>query len=58
VPLLAGLPDDLEFVLGLHEGSVVAMAAGYAIAAVSPRWRSCTARRDWATRSPRSPRRG
>jgi benzoylformate decarboxylase len=36
VPLLAGLPDDLEFVLGLHEGSVVAMAAGYAIASGEP----------------------
>src|SRR4029450_2730094 len=31
VPFLAGLPDDLTFVLGLHEGSVVAMAAGHAI---------------------------
>jgi benzoylformate decarboxylase len=31
VPLLAGLPDDLRFVLALHEGSVVAMAAGYAL---------------------------
>src|ERR687884_454226 len=31
VPLLAGLPDDLEFVLALHEGSVVGMATGYAI---------------------------
>jgi benzoylformate decarboxylase len=31
VAFLAGLPDDLEFVLGLHEGSVVAMASGYAI---------------------------
>ena len=28
VPFLAGLPDDLEFVLALHEGSAVAMAAG------------------------------
>jgi benzoylformate decarboxylase len=31
VPLLAGLPDDLRFVLGLHEGSVVGMATGAAI---------------------------
>ncbi|HEX4811384.1 MAG TPA: thiamine pyrophosphate-dependent enzyme [Nonomuraea sp.] len=31
VPLLAGLPDDLRFVLALHEGSVVAMATGWAI---------------------------
>src|SRR5215208_4455921 len=28
VPFPAGLPPDLTFVLALHEGSVVAMAAG------------------------------
>src|SRR3954463_7200019 len=28
VPFLAGLPDDLRFVLALHAGSVVGMAAG------------------------------
>jgi len=31
VAFLAGMPDDFEFVLGLHESSVVGMAAGYAI---------------------------
>jgi benzoylformate decarboxylase len=31
VPLLAGLPDDLRFVLALHEGSVVGLATGAAI---------------------------
>ena len=31
VPFLADLPDDIDFVLGLHEGPVVAMATGYAI---------------------------
>src|SRR3954449_12181619 len=36
VPLLAGLPDDLEFVLALHEGSVVGMATGAAIASGQP----------------------
>ncbi len=36
VPFLAGLPEDLTFVLGLHEGSVVAMAAGYAIGRGAP----------------------
>ncbi len=36
VPLLAGLPDDLEFVLGLHEASVVGMASGYAIGSREP----------------------
>ena len=36
VPFLAGLPEDLRFVLALHEGSVVAMAAGYAIARGAP----------------------
>jgi benzoylformate decarboxylase len=36
VPFLAGLPDDLEFVLGLHEGAVVGMAAGYALGRGEP----------------------
>lgn len=36
VAFLADLPDDLEFVLGLHEGSVVGMATGYAIATGRP----------------------
>ncbi len=36
VPFLAGLPGDLHFVLGLHEGSVVAMAAGHAIGRGAP----------------------
>src|SRR5918995_752690 len=31
VPFLAGLPDDLRFVLALHEGSVVSIACGYAM---------------------------
>src|SRR3954467_696822 len=31
VPLLVGLPDDLSFVLALHEASVVGMATGYAL---------------------------
>jgi benzoylformate decarboxylase len=36
VPLLAGLPEDLTFVLALHEGSVVAMAAGHALGSGMP----------------------
>ncbi|GAA4066827.1 thiamine pyrophosphate-dependent enzyme [Nonomuraea soli] len=36
VPLLCGLPDDLSFVLALHEGSVVGMATGVAIATRRP----------------------
>jgi benzoylformate decarboxylase len=36
VPFLAGLPEDLRFVLALHEGSVVAMAAGHAIIRGAP----------------------
>lgn len=36
VPLLSELPDDFEFVLGLHEGSVVGMATGYALATERP----------------------
>src|SRR6185436_2878339 len=31
VPLLAGWPRDLRFVLALHEASVVGMATGWAI---------------------------
>src|ERR671930_1331743 len=31
VPFLTDLPDEFEFVLGLHEGPVVAMATGYAL---------------------------
>jgi benzoylformate decarboxylase len=36
VPFLAGLPEDLRFVLGLHEGSVVALATGFAIGRGKP----------------------
>ena len=36
VPFLAGLPDDLRFVLALHENSVVALATGFAIARGEP----------------------
>src|SRR3954469_18119435 len=36
VPFLTGLPADLTFVLGLHEGAVVAMAAGHAIGRGAP----------------------
>src|SRR6476619_7901821 len=36
VPFLAGMPDDLRFVLGLHEGAVVGMATGEAIGRGAP----------------------
>jgi benzoylformate decarboxylase len=36
VPFLGGLPEDIRFVLGLHEGSVVGMASGWAIARGEP----------------------
>ncbi len=36
ISLLADLPDDLRFVLGLHEGSVVGMATGWAIGRGEP----------------------
>jgi benzoylformate decarboxylase len=36
VPFLAGLPDDVRFVLALHEGSVVALATGWAIGRGEP----------------------
>jgi benzoylformate decarboxylase len=31
IPFLTDLPSDFEFVLGLHEGSLVGIASGYAI---------------------------
>ena len=46
IAFLAGLPDDFEFVLGLHEAAVVAMATGYAIG-----------RGAWPPRMPRARRR-
>jgi thiamine pyrophosphate-dependent acetolactate synthase large subunit-like protein len=36
IPFLAGLPDDLRFVLALHEGSVVGMATGWALSRGEP----------------------
>ena len=36
VPLLTNLPESFRFVLGLHEGAVVGMATGWAIARDSP----------------------
>jgi benzoylformate decarboxylase len=36
VPFLAGLPDDLRFVLALHEGSVVGLATGFALGRREP----------------------
>ena len=36
VPFLTGLPDDIRFVLALHEGSVVGIATGWAIAGDRP----------------------
>lgn len=38
IPFLSGLPDDLEFVMGLHEGAVVAVATGYALASGTPQF--------------------
>ena len=36
IPFLSGLPDDFEFVLGLHESAVVGMAMGYALGREKP----------------------
>ena len=36
MPFLAGLPDDLRFVLALHEGSVLGLATGYALGRREP----------------------
>ncbi|HEX3802179.1 MAG TPA: thiamine pyrophosphate-dependent enzyme [Solirubrobacteraceae bacterium] len=38
VPFLTDLPDDIEFVMGLHEGAVVGMATGYALATGKPQF--------------------
>jgi thiamine pyrophosphate-dependent acetolactate synthase large subunit-like protein len=36
IPFLTGLPSDIHFVLGLHEGSVVGIATGFAAARGEP----------------------
>jgi benzoylformate decarboxylase len=36
IPMLTDLPDDLRFVLALHESSVVGMATGWALGRQSP----------------------
>jgi benzoylformate decarboxylase len=36
VPFLSGFPEDLRFVLALHEGSVVGLATGWAIGRAEP----------------------
>jgi benzoylformate decarboxylase len=36
IALLTDLPDDLDFVLGLHEGTVVGMATGHALGSGRP----------------------
>lgn len=36
VAFLTDLPEDLDFILGLHEGSVVGMASGHALASNTP----------------------
>src|SRR6202012_5174074 len=36
IAFLTDLPPDIRFVLGLHEGSVVGMATGYALARSEP----------------------
>ncbi|MER7015448.1 benzoylformate decarboxylase [Saccharopolyspora sp. NPDC000359] len=36
LPFLAGMPEDFRYVLGLHEGAVLAMADGYALARGGP----------------------
>jgi benzoylformate decarboxylase len=36
IPFLTDLPADIRFVLGLHEGTVVGMASGYALARDRP----------------------
>ena len=38
VPFLTDLPADIDFVMGLHEGAVVGMATGYALATGEPQF--------------------
>jgi benzoylformate decarboxylase len=38
IPFLLGLPDDIEFVMGLHEGSVVSIATGAALVTGKPQF--------------------
>jgi benzoylformate decarboxylase len=38
VPFLTDLPDDIEFIMGMHEGAVVAMATGFALATNEPQF--------------------
>jgi benzoylformate decarboxylase len=49
IPLLAGLPDDIDFVLGLHEASVVGLATG---AAASGSAAVCRSRSRWPPGTP------
>lgn len=36
LPFLKGLPEDFEYILGLHEGTVLGMADGYALSRGEP----------------------
>ena len=36
LPFLKSFPEDFQYVLGLHEGAVVGMADGYALASGKP----------------------
>lgn len=36
IPFLVDVPEDIEFMMGLHEGAVVGMAVGYALATDRP----------------------
>ena len=54
MPFLTDFPDDLRFVLGLHEGSVVGLATGWAIGREIRPSPSSTRPRAWAMRWARS----
>lgn len=36
LPFLKDFPEDFQYILGLHEGAVVGMADGYALASGKP----------------------
>ena len=58
LPFLAGMPDDFRYVLGLHEGAVLAMADGYAQARGGAGLRQPARRRRHRQRDGRADERG
>jgi thiamine pyrophosphate-dependent acetolactate synthase large subunit-like protein len=49
LPFLKSFPEDFQYVLGLHEGAVVGMADGYALASGKRRSSTCMLRQAQVT---------